>query len=469
MGNIIPGTALSLECVGRILGNDPGRILDGRTATNPASVGLATSDLEPFTGARWLALPAPDPPSTNVFLQCLGDVDGPRFLDGHTQDGTVGLAPNTEDPFTGTRWEISDAGSDEVFLRCLGASTEGANVRFLRGNLGDGTVELVQQGGDVSSATRWRVIDAQPAPNGGPGVTSATSSNAPVLWGGGVIPVPGFPLFMAWRALDGRVSVMTNLLTTPTLTVALAHLCVDRPALTAHSDGKVYLTWTAPDQSMHLMSSDDGLVYSGLVTLPGRSVFGPAITSFQDRLIVAWIDAPSGRLLMMNGLDAPVFDSKETSIAAPAVATDGDVLALSWTGSNALRQLNVLVGDDFPPEILFTLPSDGSGAGTSFAGPSLAFKALDSQGFADLVIGWTGLPGGPNHDHHLNTIHGTIDAFSRGFGNRRTVTTVSDVGPAIVNLSPDPNAPTTNLLAAWTDRQSRINTAFYDSLPVIPA
>jgi hypothetical protein len=52
MGSIIPGTALSLSCVGRILGNDQGRILDGRTATSPASVRLASSDSEPFTGAR---------------------------------------------------------------------------------------------------------------------------------------------------------------------------------------------------------------------------------------------------------------------------------------------------------------------------------------------------------------------------------------------------------------------------------
>ena len=30
-----------------------------------------------------------------------------RFLDGRTQSGEVGLAPNTDPPFTGTHWEIS--------------------------------------------------------------------------------------------------------------------------------------------------------------------------------------------------------------------------------------------------------------------------------------------------------------------------------------------------------------------------
>src|SRR5215217_7590539 len=29
-----------------------------------------------------------------------------KFLDGRTQTGTVGLAPHTNSPFTGTRWEV---------------------------------------------------------------------------------------------------------------------------------------------------------------------------------------------------------------------------------------------------------------------------------------------------------------------------------------------------------------------------
>jgi hypothetical protein len=39
-------------------------------------------------------------------LKCLGDIDGPRWLDGRTADGTVGVAPTTEPPFTGTKWEV---------------------------------------------------------------------------------------------------------------------------------------------------------------------------------------------------------------------------------------------------------------------------------------------------------------------------------------------------------------------------
>jgi hypothetical protein len=34
-----------------------------------------------------------------------------RFLDGRTGDGTVGLAPNTNPPFTGTLWTVAGTGT----------------------------------------------------------------------------------------------------------------------------------------------------------------------------------------------------------------------------------------------------------------------------------------------------------------------------------------------------------------------
>jgi hypothetical protein len=45
-----------------------------------------------------------------VSLICLGSVPGARYLDGRTADGTVGLAPNADVPFTGARWQMSDGG-----------------------------------------------------------------------------------------------------------------------------------------------------------------------------------------------------------------------------------------------------------------------------------------------------------------------------------------------------------------------
>ncbi|MBO3459871.1 hypothetical protein G7B40_030295 [Aetokthonos hydrillicola Thurmond2011] len=48
-----------------------------------------------------------------VTLKCLGDVEGPRFLDGRTREGSVGLAPGTDGVFTGTRWEMTDLDDDK--------------------------------------------------------------------------------------------------------------------------------------------------------------------------------------------------------------------------------------------------------------------------------------------------------------------------------------------------------------------
>ena len=56
-------------------------------------------------------------------MKCLGDIEGPRWLDGRTADGTTGLAPNTYEPFTGTRWQvvqIDDYNPNIVALKCLG-------------------------------------------------------------------------------------------------------------------------------------------------------------------------------------------------------------------------------------------------------------------------------------------------------------------------------------------------------------
>ncbi|MCC5642551.1 hypothetical protein LC607_06210 [Nostoc sp. CHAB 5824] len=39
-------------------------------------------------------------------FECLGNIPGPKFLDGRTADGTVGLAPDTGENFSGTRWRL---------------------------------------------------------------------------------------------------------------------------------------------------------------------------------------------------------------------------------------------------------------------------------------------------------------------------------------------------------------------------
>jgi hypothetical protein len=94
-----------LETLGEIPG--PAVWLDGRTET--ASVGLAPDASPPFTGVTWelVQLSQATIGEGTYTLRALGDKPGPQFLDCHTADGTVGLAPNTQvPPFSGTRWVI---------------------------------------------------------------------------------------------------------------------------------------------------------------------------------------------------------------------------------------------------------------------------------------------------------------------------------------------------------------------------
>src|SRR5208337_2458905 len=144
------GNNVSLRC----LGNIPGpRYLDGRTANG--TVGLAPNLSPQFTGTEWRVVRAGD---GVIELKCLGDIEGPRWLDGRTADGTVGLAPNTNRPFTGTRWQVLQVGYNNpniVALRCLG-DIEGP--RWLNGRTADGTVGVAATTEPPFTGTKWEVV-----------------------------------------------------------------------------------------------------------------------------------------------------------------------------------------------------------------------------------------------------------------------------------------------------------------------
>ena len=219
---------------------------------------------------------------------------------------------------------MNDAGSDEVTLVCLGTSTRGSNVRFLRGNVGSGAVGLVNFGG--LPATRWRIVGAQPISRGN-GRDVGDQQQWPVVAlhrvGGGGSNLPVY--LLAWRGLDGRVSVMLDMLNAPQ-TASLGHRCLDRPALALDARTRtIYLAWTGVDQSVNVMSSANGLVYGGKVTLPGKSQSGPAINIFRDRPVVAWMDATTGVLTVVNGLNGAPVATQETGSAAPVLASEAFV------------------------------------------------------------------------------------------------------------------------------------------------
>jgi hypothetical protein len=102
-----------------------------------------------------------------ITLKCLGDKPGPRYLDGRTHNGTVGLAPNTNPPYTGTKWRVEylnpSAGPNQywvynhILLHCEGTGPGGP--RWLDGRTQDGTVGLAPESNSYKgyTGTRWEI------------------------------------------------------------------------------------------------------------------------------------------------------------------------------------------------------------------------------------------------------------------------------------------------------------------------
>ncbi len=151
MANLSPGVQVSLKCLGTVAGP---RFLDGRTGDG--SVGLAPSTEGQFTGTRWNVA---DDGNHNLLLKCMGNVDGPRFLDGRTGDGSAGLAKETGGHFTGTHWQPADDGPGRTTLKCLG-NVDGP--RFLDGRTGNGTVGQAPITEAQFSGTHWEIDNPVP-------------------------------------------------------------------------------------------------------------------------------------------------------------------------------------------------------------------------------------------------------------------------------------------------------------------
>jgi hypothetical protein len=153
---------ITLEC----LGDKPGpRYLDGRT--HNGTVGLAPHTNPPFTGTRWRVhylKPSADNQEywiyDHIFLYCEGTGPGDyRYLDGRTHNGTVGLAPHTNPPYTGTRWHLTtnsrnvqNPNAAGYFLECLG---EEPGPRWLDGRTDNGDVVLSPTRSAPYTGTRW--------------------------------------------------------------------------------------------------------------------------------------------------------------------------------------------------------------------------------------------------------------------------------------------------------------------------
>lgn len=151
-----------IKCLGSVEGP---RWLDGRTQSG--SVGLASKVSGNFTGTLWRCRRLPDDFNRGrqvVTLQCQGAVEGNRWLDAYTGDGSAYLAPanvSVDPRLSGTRWEIlqnvdNDA-HNSTGLKCLGNQR---GYQYLDGNTVDGTVRLQNDLDPGFSGARWHFYES---------------------------------------------------------------------------------------------------------------------------------------------------------------------------------------------------------------------------------------------------------------------------------------------------------------------
>jgi hypothetical protein len=146
--NLLSSETVILKCLGNTGGP---RYLDGHT--HDGTIGLASFTMPPFTGTSWELNRVP---SGLYTLKCLGNIEGPRYLEGHAVDGTVGLATDIDQSsHSGTYWELDQSSERNYRLKCRG-NKEG--LRYLDGHTADGTVSLTApESGETFTGATWRI------------------------------------------------------------------------------------------------------------------------------------------------------------------------------------------------------------------------------------------------------------------------------------------------------------------------
>lgn len=144
-GAIRLGSIHYLRCLGDR--NGP-RYLDGRT--HNGTLGLVPGLVKPYSGTKWQIV---DAGHGTVALKCRGALDGPRWLDGRTHNGSIGLAPTANRPYTGTRWQIIEANGGFT-LKCLG---DADGPRWLDGRTHNGSVGLAAGTAPPFTGTKWEI------------------------------------------------------------------------------------------------------------------------------------------------------------------------------------------------------------------------------------------------------------------------------------------------------------------------
>jgi hypothetical protein len=148
--SLVPGQVVYLKCEAPTARDDRAIWLDGNTATG--TVGLAPNTGFPYTGTKWTVFGLAD---GAIGLHCEGHLNGPRWLDGNTLEGTTWLRDSTAFPFTGTRWRVLELGNGKFKLLNLGHLGGADAFRYLDGVTPTKTTRLTNWDGNAGNV--WSV------------------------------------------------------------------------------------------------------------------------------------------------------------------------------------------------------------------------------------------------------------------------------------------------------------------------
>jgi hypothetical protein len=147
-----PGQVVYLKCMDPHALDDKAIWLDGNTVT--WHVGLAPNTDYPYTGTEWTVYGLGT--HGEIGLHCEGHLDGPRWLDANTLEGTTWLRPTTEEPYSGTKWAVLELGNRKIKLLNLGKLGDPAtSYRYLYGDTKTKTTRVTNYGGDDGNV--WEV------------------------------------------------------------------------------------------------------------------------------------------------------------------------------------------------------------------------------------------------------------------------------------------------------------------------
>lgn len=118
-------------------------------------VGLAPSPEDKFADTKWRVVTTGS--NNIVYLSTLEN--SPRYLDGYTVNGGIGLASSTQiPPYSGIQWKVYMNDDKTIYLKTLGHIP---GLHWLESIPEEGSVRLVGDWEGVPTGTRWKVFLAE--------------------------------------------------------------------------------------------------------------------------------------------------------------------------------------------------------------------------------------------------------------------------------------------------------------------